>query len=147
MLNRIILMGRLTRDPETRYTQGADPIPVASFGLAVDRDFKRKDGQKETDFFDITAWRQRADFVTKYFKKGQLVCVEGRLEREDWKDKDGGKRISYKIVVDNCYFAEGKKAEDNGSRSSSPEESDTSIPEGFDPFNGDTELSDDDLPF
>ena len=92
MLNRIILMGRLTRDPELRRTGSG--TAVTSFSLAVDRDFKSQSGEKETDFIDIVAWRSTAEFVSKYFTKGRMAVVEGRLQIRDWTDKDGGKRRS-----------------------------------------------------
>ena len=108
MLNRIILMGRLTRDPELRHTQTG--TPVASFSLAVDRDFKdRNTGEKTTDFIDIVAWRSTAEFVSKYFTKGRMAVVEGRLQIRDWTDKDGGKRRSAEIVADNVYFGDSKR--------------------------------------
>ena len=110
MLNRIILMGRLTRDPELRHTQTG--TPVASFSLAVDRDFKDKTtGEKSTDFIDIVAWRQTAEFVSRFFTKGRMAVVEGRLQIRDWTDKDGGKRRSAEVVVDNVYFGESKRRE------------------------------------
>lgn len=87
MLNKIVLMGRLTRDPEMRHT--GNGTAVASFSLAVDRDFKSQSGEKETDFVDIVAWRSTADFVSKFFTKGRMAVVEGRLQIRDWKDKDG----------------------------------------------------------
>ena len=108
MLNRIILMGRLTRDPELRHTQTG--TPVASFSLAVDRDFKDKTtGEKSTDFIDIVAWRNTAEFVSKYFTKGRMAVVEGRLQIRDWTDKDGGKRRSAEVVADNVYFGDSKR--------------------------------------
>jgi len=107
MLNRIILMGRLTRDPELRRTQSG--TPVTSFSLAVDRDFKSQSGEKETDFIDIVAWRNTAEFVSKYFTKGRMAVVEGRLQIRDWTDKDGGKRRSAEIVADNVYFGDSKR--------------------------------------
>ena len=105
MLNRIILMGRLTHDPELRRTQS--DTPVCSFSLAVDRDYKR-DGEKETDFIDIVAWRSTADFVSKYFTKGRMAVVEGRLQIRDWMDKEGGKRRSAEVIADNVYFGDSK---------------------------------------
>ena len=90
MLNKIILMGRLTRDPELRHT--SNRTPVASFSLAVDRDFKTQSGKKETDFIDIVAWRHTAEFVNSYFTKGRMAVVEGRLQIRDWKDKNGNNR-------------------------------------------------------
>ena len=97
MLNRIILMGRLTRDPELRRTGSG--TAVTSFSLAVDRDFKSQSGEKETDFIDIVAWRNTAEFVSKYFTKGRMAVVEGRLQIRDWTDKDGGKRRSAEVVA------------------------------------------------
>ena len=112
MLNEIILMGRLTRDPELRYT--ASNTPVASFSLAVDRDFKSKEGgEKETDFIDCVAWRQTGEFVSKYFQKGSMAAVKGRLQIRDWQDKEGNKRRSAEVVVDNIYFC-GKKESSSG---------------------------------
>ena len=107
MLNRIILMGRLTRDPELRRTSSG--TAVTSFSLAVDRDFKSQSGEKETDFIDIVAWRNTAEFVSKYFTKGRMAVVEGRLQIRDWTDKDGGKRRSAEVVADNVYFGDSKR--------------------------------------
>ena len=119
MLNEIILMGRLTRDPELRYT--ASNTPVASFSLAVDRDFAPKDGgEKQTDFIDCVAWRQTGEFASKYFQKGSMAAVKGRLQIRDWQDKDGNKRRSAEVVVDNIYFGESKGG--NRSNSSAPNE-------------------------
>ena len=108
MLNRIILMGRLTRDPELRQTQSG--ASVANFSLAVARDFKDKQtGEKTTDFIDIVAWRSSAEFVSRFFTKGRMAVVEGRLQIRDWTDKDGGKRRSAEIVADNVYFGDSKR--------------------------------------
>ena len=108
MLNRIIIMGRLARDPELRRTQTG--TPVASFRLAVDRDFKDKaTGERATDWIDVVAWRQTAEFVSRYFTKGRMAVVEGRLQIRDWTDKDGGKRRSAEIVADNVYFGDSKR--------------------------------------
>ena len=107
MLNRIILMGRLTRDPELRRTGSG--TPVTSFSLAVDRDFKSQSGEKETDFIDVVAWRSTAEFVSKYFTKGRMAVVEGRLQIRDWTDRDGGKRRSAEVVADNVYFGDSKR--------------------------------------
>ena len=109
MLNKIILMGRLTRDPELRKTQSG--TAVASFTLAVDRDYKPQDGERETDFIDIVAWRGTAEFVFKYFYKGRMAVVEGRLQVRDWKDKDGNKRRSTEVIADNVYFGDSKRSE------------------------------------
>ena len=107
MLNKIIIMGRLTRDPELRRTQSG--TAVTSFSLAVDRDFKSQSGEKETDFIDVVAWRSTAEFVSKYFTKGRMAIVEGRLQLRDWTDKDGGKRRSAEVVADNVYFGDSKR--------------------------------------
>lgn len=108
MLNHIILMGRLTRDPELRYTQSQ--TPVASFTIAVDRDYSGKDGgEKETDFIDIVAWRSTAQFVSKYFKKGSMAVVSGRLQIRGWTDREGNKRSSAEVVADNVYFGDSKR--------------------------------------
>ena len=111
MLNRINLIGRLTQDPELRHIQGLDPRAVTSFGLAVDRDYRTKDGKKITDFFNIVAWHKKAEFISKYFHKGQLVYIDGRLQRDTWEDKENNKRTTYKIIVENCYFADSKKSQ------------------------------------
>ena len=107
MLNKIILMGRLTRDPELRRTGSG--TAVTSFSLAVDRDFKSQSGEKETDFIDIVAWRSTAEFVSKYFTKGRMAVVEGRLQIRDWTDRDGGKRRSAEVIADNVYFGDSKR--------------------------------------
>ena len=107
MLNKIILMGRLTRDPELRRTGSG--TAVTSFSLAVDRDFKSQSGEKETDFIDIVAWRSTAEFVSRYFTKGQLVAVEGQIQTRTWEDKAGQKRKSVEIVASDVYFAEPKR--------------------------------------
>ena len=109
MLNKIILMGRLTRDPELRRTQSG--TAVTSFSLAVDRDFKSQNGEKETDFIDIVAWRATAEFVSKYFTKGRMAVVEGRLQLRDWTDKDGNKRRSAEVIANSVYFGDSKKAD------------------------------------
>ena len=109
MLNKIILMGRLTRDPELRRTQSG--TAVASFTLAVDRDYKPQDGERETDFIDIVAWRGTGEFVSKYFSKGRMAVVEGRLQVRDGTDKDGNKRRSTEVVADNVYFGDSKRPE------------------------------------
>ena len=109
MLNKIFIMGRLTRDPELRRTQSG--IAVTSFSLAVDRDFKTQSGEKETDFVDIVAWRSTADFVNKFFTKGRMAVVEGRLQLRDWKDKDGNNRRSAEVVAEHVYFGDSKRPE------------------------------------
>ena len=116
MLNHIVLMGRLTRDPELRYT--SSNVPVASLRIAVDRDFGRgENGEKQTDFIDVVAWRQTGEFVSKYFAKGSMAVVSGRLQMRDWTDRDGNKRTSAEVVADNVYFGDSKKARDDGDSS------------------------------
>lgn len=107
MLNRIIVMGRMTRDPELRRTNSG--TAVASFTVAVDRDFKSQSGEKETDFIDVVAWRNTAEFVSKYFSKGRMAVVEGRLQLRDWTDNEGNKRRSAEIVSDSVYFGDSKR--------------------------------------
>ena len=155
MLNKIIIMGRLTRDPELRHTQTG--TAVASFSLAVDRDFKDKaTGDRTTDFIDVVAWRQTGEFVSRYFTKGRMAVVEGRLQIRDWTDKDGNKRRSAEVVADNVYFGDSKRdAESAGPYRggySAPSGGRSPAPSGFGaPDMGDqfAELSDDDgeLPF
>ena len=113
MLNHITIMGRLTRDPELRRTGSG--VAVASFTLAVDRDFSGKDGsEKETDYIDCVAWRQTGEFVSKYFTKGRMAVVSGRLQIRSWTDKDGNKRRAAEIVADNVYFGDSKNTTANG---------------------------------
>ena len=156
MLNKIFLMGRLTRDPELRRTQTG--TPVASFSLAVDRDFKDKaTGERSTDFIDVVAWRQTAEFVSRYFTKGRMAVVEGRLQIRDWTDREGGKRRSAEVVADNVYFGESKRRDGGDtSRPAAPSASAPAhrgsyggydnVPQGGSAF---SELDDDDgdLPF
>lgn len=107
MLNKVIIMGRLARDPELRRTQSG--VSVTSFRIACDRDFKSQNGEKETDWIDIVAWRNTAEFVSKYFTKGRMAIVEGRLQTRDWTDKDGNKRTAVEVVADNVYFGDSKR--------------------------------------
>lgn len=114
MLNHITIMGRLTRDPELRRTGSG--LAVASFTVAVDRDWPNKEtGEKETDFIDCVAWRQTGEFVSKYFTKGSMIVVSGRLQIRSWVDKDGNKRKTAEIVADNVYFGESKKKDTQSS--------------------------------
>ena len=113
MLNHIVIMGRLTRDPELRRTGSG--VAVASFRVAVDRDFQSKDGgERKADFIDCVAWRQTGEFISKYFTKGRMIVVEGRLEMRDWTDKEGNKRTNAEIVVANAYFGDSKREGDSG---------------------------------
>lgn len=120
MLNHIVIMGRLTRDPELRYT--SSNIPVASFSVACDRDFgKGENGERQTDFINCTAWRSTGEFVSKYFQKGSMIVVSGRLQIRDYTDRDGNKRTAAEIVADNVYFGESKRRDggDDPARSES----------------------------
>lgn len=114
MLNKIFIMGRLTCDPELRRTQNG--TAVTSFTLAVDRDFKNADCTKDTDFIGVVAWRTTAEFVHKYFSKGRMAVVEGRLQMRDWTDKDGNKRRNAEVLADNIYFGDAKKDADSGAK-------------------------------
>lgn len=116
MLNHIVIMGRLTRDPELKRT--GNGVAVTSFCVAVDRDFADKQsGEKETDFIDCVAWRQTGEFVSKYFKRGSMIAVSGRLQIRKWTDKDGNQRRSAEVNADNCYFASTKKDSEGGQSS------------------------------
>lgn len=137
-MNKVILMGRLTRDPEMKQTPSGTAI--AKFALAVDRRFSGKDGQKTTDFFDCTAWRQTADVVSKYFRKGSLILLCGHIQINLWNDKDGNKRQSTEIVADEVYFT-GEKKTSNKYTADMPDESVLEQLAGFEP------AMDDDLPF
>lgn len=110
MLNQIIVAGRLTRDPELRVTGSG--VSVTSFTVAVDRDYKNNGGERETDFFDVTSWRNTAEFVSKNFTKGKMAIVSGRLQNRSWTDKDGNKRKSAEIVADRVYFGDSKRDEE-----------------------------------
>ena len=118
MLNHIVIMGRLARDPELRRTQSG--VPVASFRLAVDRDFKDKNtGERGTDWIDVVAWRATGEFVSRYFTKGRMAVVEGRLQMRDWTDKEGNKRTSAEVVADNVYFGDSRRDGDGSGYSPS----------------------------
>ncbi len=157
MLNHIVLMGRLVRDPELRYTQAN--VPVASFRIAVDRDFGGRDGgDRQADFIDCVAWRQTGEFVSKYFTKGRMIAVSGRLQMRDWTDRDGNKRTSAEVVADSVYFGDSKRDGENGrdagysrgnddyNRGNSYDNRSASAPAQTNPFQ---EMGDDDgeLPF
>ena len=149
MLNHITIMGRLTRDPELRMTQSQ--TQVASFTLAVDRDFGGRDGsERQTDFIDCVAWRQTAEFVSKYFTKGRMAVVSGRLQSRKWEDRDGNKRTSWEVVADNVYFGDSRRdgAESTDSRPSysSSYEAPKSSPKAASPFE-ELESDDGELPF
>lgn len=149
-MNQVVLMGRLTRDPELRHTQTG--TAVASFSLAVDRGYTSKDGgERQTDFIDIVAWRGTAEFVSKYFTKGQMAAVTGRLQIRDWTDKEGNKRKSAEVVAENIYFTESKKSRDS-SGGFTPNNRENDLDKGFSqniPGSDFAELDEDDgdLPF
>ena len=114
MLNHIVIMGRLTRDPELRTTQAG--VSVTSFTVAVDRDFGGRDGgERQTDFIDCVAWRQTGEFVSKYFHKGSMIVVSGRLQSRKWQDREGNNRTSWEINADNVYFGESRRDSGEGS--------------------------------
>ena len=145
MLNHIAIMGRLTRDPELRYT--ANQTPVTSFTLAVDRDYSNKEsGEKQTDFIDCVAWRSTADFINKYFAKGSMAVVSGRLQIRDWVDKDNNKRRSAEIIVDNIYFGDSKRRDQDASAVYTPDYTDavsqapSQVSGGFEPLEDDGQL-------
>ena len=128
MLNKIFVMGRLTHDPELRRTGSG--TPVCSFSIACDRDFKSQSGEKETDFFDVVAWRATGEFVSKYFTKGRMAVVEGRLQIRDWKDKDGNNRRSAEVVAEHVYFGDSKQRSESDTASAPPASGDfREIPE------------------
>lgn len=142
MLNHIVIMGRLVRDPELRTTQSGNS--VTGFTLAVDRDFKDKDsGEKGVDFIEAVAWRQTAEFVCKYFSKGRMAIVEGRLQIREWKDKDGNNRRTAEIVAENVYFGDSKRETDGVNAASNSPAYSAPASNGF------AEMPDDcgDLPF
>lgn len=140
MLNKIILMGRLTRDPDVRYSQGAEPMAIARYSLAVNRRFKRQ-GEQDTDFIPCVAFGKQGEFAEKYLSKGRLIAVSGRLQVRNWDDSYGNKRTTIEVVAEEQYFAESKKSNaENGQK----REND-GIGEGFYPI--DDDVKDDDLPF
>ncbi|MEA5142806.1 MAG: single-stranded DNA-binding protein [Oscillibacter sp.] len=124
MLNRVTIMGRLGADPELRQTKGG--TAVCSLRIACDRDFKTEDGERETDWIDVVAWRSTAEFVAKYFSKGSAVIVDGRLQTRTWEDDDGNKRKAVEVVADNIYFADSKKA---APKKAEPEDADPGFPD------------------
>jgi len=142
MLNKVVLMGRLTRDPELRYT--ASNMPVCSISLAVNRRFARQDEERQTDFINIVFWSKTAEFVSKYYTKGLQVVVSGRLQSKNWEDKEGKKHYTMEVVGDETYFAESKKAGGNPNENENMAnyKNDNHDVDGFMPVD-----SDDDLPF
>lgn len=139
-MNKVILMGRLTRSPEVRYSQGAEPVAVARYTLAVNRRFKRKD-EPEADFIPCVAFGKSGEFAEKYFRKGQLVAVTERLQVRSWEDNEGKKRWTTEVIVEEQYFAESKK----NSNAAAPKEGGQAPADGIYPI--DESVEDDDLPF
>ena len=138
MLNRAILMGRITRDIELRQTTGS--VSVVNFSIAVDRNYQPDKDNKQTDFINITAWRGTAEFISKYFSKGQLIAVEGSIQTRNYQDKEGNNRTAFEVVADQVYFAEGR-------RSIQPEAQNNLAKESFPADLSDFEELDDDCPF
>ena len=136
MLNHIVMMGRLTHDPEMRKS---GETPVCSFRIACERDYKNKDGDKETDFVDVVAWRQTAEFVGEYFTKGRMAVVSGRLQIRPWKDRDGEKHYQTEIVADNVYFGDSKPKSGEAEKQGSANPGD--VTDGFVPNFDDDEFS------
>lgn len=145
MLNRITLMGRLTRDPELRQTQSGNS--VASFTLACDRDYAAQGAEKETDFIDVVAWRNTADFVSKYFSKGRMAVVAGRLQIRNWQDKEGNKRKTAEIIADSVYFGDSKRDSADGPAPAEFKQLPDTTPVPFSGSDMQQMGLDDDLPF
>jgi len=143
MLNRAILMGRLTADPELRHTP--NNVSVTSFTLAVDRSYARQGEQKQTDFIDIVCWRSTAEFVCRYFKKGMQVAVSGSIQTRNWEDRDGKKRVSVEVVADEVFFADSKRS-DAAAANPFPAQA-PAAPEGMNDAGFSPIASDDELPF
>lgn len=143
-MNQIVLMGRWTKEPELRHTQSG--TAVTSCTLAVDRGFKSKDGEKQTDFIDVVAWRNVAEFLAKYFTKGQMAAVTGSLQLRDWTDKEGNKRRSAEVIADNVYFTESKKSRDASGGYTSPVQTGMDFSAPIDNSDID-DLDDSELPF
>lgn len=139
-LNNIIVMGRLTHDPELKKTPSG--VSVATITLAVERDRKNENGDKDTDFIDAVLWRHTAEFAEKYFTKGKMAVVSGRLQTRKWTDKEGNKRTSYEIAADNIYFADSKSERSNTNESYTP----TTTAPAVDDFTA-VDVANDDLPF
>ena len=155
MLNRIVLMGRLTHAPELKYT--ASNVPVCTISLAVERSYAGPDGKREADFIDVVCWRHTAEFVARYFNKGQLIAAEGRLSMRRWTDKQGNNRVAHEVIADQCYFAE--RAQQQGAKPQSGFDQIAGAaaqagmpiqrgwPEYNEPDDGYPQLDDDDVPF
>lgn len=140
MLNTITIMGRLTRDPELRYTP--DKKPVVSFTLAVDRDYVPQNGNRQTDFIDVVAWNKTAEFVSSYFRKGSMAVASGRLQMRDWTDRDGNKRRNAEVNAENVYFGESKNSQSGNVTQFTPAQAPVNI--GYTPM---SDAEDGELPF
>lgn len=143
-MNKVILMGRLTRDPEVRYSQGSEPLAVARYSLAVNRRFKRQ-GEPDADFINCVSFGKAGEFAEKYFRKGQMVGVVGRLQVRSWEDQSGQKRWSTDVVVEEQYFAESKSASESSRNAFEAPKQRPAADDGFYPI--DESIEDDDLPF
>ena len=132
-LNKVFIMGRIVKDPELKYTQTS--VPVCGFSLAVERNYKEKNGERSADFIDVVAWRGTAEFVSKYFKKGKMAIVDGKLQIRDWTAQDGTKRRSAEVVADHVYFGDSKREGTGGT-----DQNDTDAEDGFIPLEEEGEL-------
>lgn len=132
-LNKVFIMGRVVKDPELKYTQTS--VPVCGFSLAVERNYKEKNGERSADFIDVVAWRGTAEFVSKYFKKGKMAIVDGKLQIRDWTAQDGTKRRSAEVVADHVYFGDSKREGTDGT-----DQNDTDAEDGFIPLEEEGEL-------
>lgn len=143
MLNKCFLQGRITADPELRHTQNG--VAVATFRLAVTRDFKEKDGERKADFISVVCWRGTAEFVSRFFQKGSLAVVEGRLQVRDYTDRDGNKRFITEVIADNVYFSESRKRDDTEQTYQAGGDTEQTCPASGEQF---ADISDnEDLPF
>lgn len=143
MLNKCFLQGRMTADPELRHTQNG--VAVATFRLAVTRDFKEKDGERKADFISVVCWRGTAEFVSRFFQKGSLAVVEGRLQVRDYTDRDGNKRFVTEVIADNVYFSESRKRDDTEETYQAGGDTEQTYPASGEQF---ADISDnEDLPF
>lgn len=144
MLNHIVIMGRLVRDPELRYTHAS--VPVTSFTVAVDRDYQSENGERQADFIDCSAWRATAEFISKYFRKGSMIAVSGRLQAHKWVDRDGNNRTGWAIKVDNVYFCGDKKPSSSEPEYTGPRDYASSAAE-YSPAFHDISEEDGEMPF
>lgn len=145
-MNKVILMGRLARNPEVRYSQSSEPLAVARYSLAVNRKFKRQ-GEPDADFINCVAFGKLGEFAEKYLKKGQMISVVGRLQVRSWEDREGKKRWATDVIIEEQFFAESKKSVESKAQNTTAQKEGTehTVPEGFYPI--DQNVEDDDLPF